>query len=147
MKIAPVILNRRRHLSLVPRTGIGLPTRVLVVDDSEDCRLILRITLKRLRIEADFAASGPAAISAVEKNAYDLVLMDVSMPGMSGFETTETLRLKRFSQPIIAVTAYMTPNLHEECCNAGMSAVVTKPFNITELVAAICDPRVHFTTV
>jgi two-component system, sensor histidine kinase and response regulator len=85
------------------------------------------------------ADSGPAALEALQNAAFDIVLMDVQMPGMDGFEVTRTLRAEpRLAHlPVIAMTAYAMERDRQRCLAAGMNDFVTKPIEPAELFAVV----------
>ena len=101
-------------------------------------KLALRL-LSQMGYQADVAANGIEAVEAVERQEYDLVLMDVQMPEMDGLQATREIRA---SQPddgprIVAMTANAMDGDREACFEAGMDDYVSKPIRVDELVAAI----------
>lgn len=103
--------------------------KVLVVDDSTVVRLVLREVLEEAGFVVDEASSGAEAIRILETNTYDLITMDIHMPDMSGYETTERI-LERWSVPIIIVTASANAKVASTAIRAlevGALAVVEKP--------------------
>ena len=96
--------------------------------------------LRRLGYEADAVTNGLDVIRALEQRAYDLILMNIVMPGMDGLETTREIRRKR-SNPkapwIIAITAYILPDGKERCLNAGMDDYIVKPVKLGELAQVL----------
>jgi CheY-like chemotaxis protein len=87
--------------------------------------------------------SGREALAALEQQHFDLVLMDVQMPDMDGFETTKAIRAReRISKthlPIVAMTAHAMSGDRERCLAAGMDSYVTKPVDAGKLYTAIAD--------
>jgi CheY-like chemotaxis protein len=113
---------------------------VLIVDDNRTNRIVGMKTLQALGAEADTADSGQAAISAMSVTAYDLVLMDINMPGMDGMEATRRIRElggERAQTPIIALTADVMSHHTAAYRAAGMNGFVPKPFSPTELLAEV----------
>jgi len=102
--------------------------RVLVVDDNKMNLLIASKFLKKWLIEVDEAISGEIAINLLNNNSYDLILMDLQMPDMDGFETTRIIRQTDTATPIIALTADAMPETHSKALAAGMHGYLTKPF-------------------
>ena len=115
--------------------------RILVVDDDTVMRNILSVLLKRADFEVDVADDGLIGVEMWEKGDYDLVLMDVQMPRMNGFEATSTIREKERTHgghtPIVAITAYALEKDKEECLAAGMDAYLAKPINFKKCIEMI----------
>ncbi len=102
--------------------------KVLVVEDVKLNQLLIKTALVDLGFEIDIADDGNVAIEKLQKNKYDIVLMDLHMPKMDGFEATEHIRNKMNLQiPIIAVTADVTIEAVEKCKSAGMNDYISKP--------------------
>jgi len=114
--------------------------RLLLAEDSEINRLVAVSALSKAGFTVDAVEDGHAAVAAVESHDYDLVLMDVGMPGMDGLEATAAIRAlpapKSFT-PIIAMTAFATKEDAERCIAAGMDDYVTKPFEREALIGRI----------
>jgi len=114
--------------------------RILIVDDNRTNRIVGLKTLEALGASADTAESGEAAISAMTTVPYDLVLMDINMPGMDGMEATRRVRQLGGSlaqTPIIALTADVMSHHTAAYRAAGMNGFVPKPFTPSELLAEI----------
>jgi CheY-like chemotaxis protein len=120
-------------------TAVNQP-RILLAEDNASNRVVTMKMLDRLGYKADAVLNGLEAIEALERQQYDLVLMDVVMPKMSGFDATKEIR-RRFpasKQPkIIALTAYVIPNSKEICLESGMDDFLGKPIQINELKSMI----------
>ena len=108
---------------------------LLVVDDDEINRMVVRVLMERRDYEVVEAASGLEALDLVKDNVFDVVLMDLSMPGMDGLETTRRIRSGESGNrvPIIALTAHTSHNEQKMCLEAGMNAVLRKPFDSKQL--------------
>jgi len=117
--------------------------RVLVVDDNAVNRRLAARLVEKQGHSAVFAVTGRAALEALEKQPFDLVLMDVQMPEMDGLETTAAIRENERRSgkhlPIIAMTAHAMEGDRELCLSAGMDGYVSKPIDIQALLAAIED--------
>lgn len=116
--------------------------RILLTEDNEINQKVIVAMLKKMRLSVDIANSGFEAIELLKKNYYDILLMDVQMPGMDGFETTKQIRqsvgdIQNPNIPIIALTAHAMIGDRELCLKAGMNDYVSKPINPDELKAAI----------
>jgi two-component system sensor histidine kinase/response regulator len=110
--------------------------RVLVVEDNAINQLVARGLLSRLGFEADLAANGQEALSALDRTAYAAVLMDCQMPVMDGYTATAEIRRREGGSrhiPIIAMTAGALAGDEERCLAAGMDAYLPKPINSTHL--------------
>lgn len=105
---------------------------ILVVDDSYINQRVISLMLKKLGHQADIAENGAEAIKALEDRCYDLVLMDIEMPLMDGFEATRIIR-QRWHQnhKIIAVTALS--GCRDACLEAGADDFLAKPLRIEDL--------------
>lgn len=107
--------------------------RILVVDDDSTNRLVARMLLERRGFDVTEAESGAEALALVAAGACDLVLMDISMPGMDGFETTRRLRRQPGAAgrlPIVALTAHTSADERKACRDCGMDGFLEKPFNL-----------------
>ena len=115
--------------------------KLLVVDDNEINILIAKRLLTKWGFELDFASHGRQAIEKVMKNAYDLIFMDIKMPGIDGYETAAIIRElpeSRFqSVPIIALTASALQDEKERYEASGMSGHILKPFQPEEIKAML----------
>ena len=137
---------RAQARDLDPEYAIQHPLRILVVDDNVvNQKLALRL-LSRMGYEADTAANGLEAVAAVERQAYDLVLMDVQMPEMDGFEATRMILESTPSEDlprIVAMTADAMDGDRERCAAAGMHGYVSKPIRVEEFVTAVLATPPH----
>jgi len=122
-----------------------LPLRILIAEDYVvNQKLALRL-LAQMGYRADVAANGLEAIQALERQPYDVILMDVQMPEMDGLEATRQIcaRWPGGERPrIIAMTANAMQGDREMCLAAGMDDYVSKPIRVDELVQAMarCQP-------
>lgn len=117
--------------------------RVLVAEDSSVNQMVAARMLERLGCRVEVVADGHAAVEAVRSVEFDVVLMDLQMPGMSGFEATRRIRaeLPVGSQPrIVAFTASSTVDERQSCMEAGMDAFLPKPVRLRKLAAAVEVP-------
>ena len=120
------------------------PLRILLAEDNVvNQKLALRL-LQQMGYRADLASNGIEAIESIERQPYDVVLMDVQMPEMDGLEATRriTARWQPGERPrIVAMTANAMAGDREECLAAGMDDYVTKPIRVDALVEALLQVR------
>ncbi len=124
---------------MTPLTPRHLP-RILVVDDTpENLQVLAEILARYLPCDLSFATDGYQAIDSVKTDPPDLILLDIMMPGMSGFDVCNQLKHtpETIAIPIIFLTAKTEPEDIATGFNLGAADYVTKPFNATELVARI----------
>jgi len=114
-----------------------LSGRVLVAEDSRSHATLIEIMLKRLGLEVAIAGDGQKAIDRVLKEPFDLVLMDIQMPNMDGYEATAALRAKGVTTPIVALTANAIAGDRERCLAAGCDDYLSKPFECRDLAAIL----------
>lgn len=113
--------------------------RVLLAEDNADNREMLTRRLERRGFIVDVAEDGALAVAAANNNRPDVVLMDVSMPVMSGLEATRALRAapETADLKIIALTAHAMSGARDECLAAGCDAFATKPVDFAALLDTI----------
>jgi signal transduction histidine kinase/ActR/RegA family two-component response regulator len=111
----------------------------LVVDDHEVNRRLLDQILRALGVRTILAPDGEAAVAAASARRFDVILMDVNMPGLDGLDATRRLRAggPNAGTPVIAVTAGVSPSERSACVAAGMDDWVEKPFQIAALQSAL----------
>lgn len=116
---------------------------VLVVDDEADIRMLVRLVLERAAYRVLEAADGQAALAAIADEDIDLVLLDLRMAPVDGWEVLEHLRddgiLERL--PVLVVSAHAGPLAVREALALGCSGVLTKPFVANELLGALRSVR------
>ncbi|MCP9818524.1 response regulator [Synechococcus sp. Cruz-9H2] len=124
----------------VSRLADRLPLRILVVDDIPVNRKLALKLLDRLGYRADAVPSGAEAVRAVQEHPFDVLFMDVQMPGLDGYEATRAIRRLPLPvvQPwIIAMTAHVSPEDRKSCQSAGMDDFLGKPIVPSDLVHAL----------
>jgi CheY-like chemotaxis protein len=130
----------------VPRTrnaprSASCQARVLVAEDNSVNQTLARRLLQKRGYAVTVVGDGRAALAALDTAPFDIVLMDVQMPDMDGFEATAAIRqheeLSGRHIPIIAMTAHAIKGDRERCLAAGMDAYVAKPIRQEELYATI----------
>ena len=128
--------------SVGARHPSGERARILLVEDNHVNQMVAIGILETLGFRADAVADGAEALDALERLPYDVVLMDVQMPGMDGFEATRRVRARdsivlNRDVPIIAMTANAMQGDRARCLEAGMNDYVSKPVSPEELSAAL----------
>jgi CheY-like chemotaxis protein len=132
-KVEPVKASMDKEM------GKDHPLRILLAEDNQvNQKLALRI-LEQMGYRADVASNGIEAVESIERQTYDVILMDVQMPEMDGLDATRNIRkLTQVTQPhIIAMTANAMEGDREMCIAAGMNDYVSKPIRVNELVEAL----------
>jgi PAS domain S-box-containing protein len=102
--------------------------RVLIVDDNQMNLMVASRFLNKWNIESDTALNGKVAVEKVQQADFDLVIMDLQMPIMDGFEATRIIRLYDADIPVVALTADAMPETYQRALDAGMNDLLTKPF-------------------
>jgi two-component system, cell cycle response regulator DivK len=113
--------------------------RILAVDDQEDNRRILRDLLTSAGYEVIAATTGEEAVTLAEAQVPDLILMDIQLPGIDGYEATRRIKANpRLRQiPLIVVTSYALSGDDAKAYSAGANAYVSKPFSPRALLAKV----------
>jgi CheY-like chemotaxis protein len=131
-----------RHVPLVPMRAL----RVLVVDDMATNLDIAASFIRSAGHQVACAEGGAEAVEAVASADFDVVLMDVRMPGMDGLEATRRIRALeglRGQVPIVAVTGQVFSEQLEECRAVGMDGYVAKPYKLESLLEALASAQIR----
>ena len=114
--------------------------RILVIEDHEDNRRIMNDTLSAAGFEVIEAVTGDAGVAMAESEIPDLILMDIQLPGIDGYEATRLIKAKPALRhiPIIVVTSYALSGDEVKAKEAGCDAYLAKPFRPRELLALVC---------
>lgn len=116
--------------------------KVLLVEDNDINRLYATSILKNWKCQVDVAENGLVAIEKIKNNQYDVILMDVQMPVMDGYDATKAIRemdAPKNIVPIVALTANVTRQDIDKCLNAGMDDYLSKPFTPEDLYSKLFD--------
>jgi signal transduction histidine kinase/ActR/RegA family two-component response regulator len=116
--------------------------RILLAEDCADNQRLIRYLLQSVGAEVALAENGQSAVDLAlrelwQGSAFDLILMDMQMPVLDGYEATSRLRAAGYRQPIVALTAHARRSEHDKCRAAGCDEVCTKPIERAALYAAI----------
>lgn len=133
---APTPVNQRNKAKLNPNLAENLPLKILIVEDSAINQELLMTILAKMGYTADVVDNGLAAIEALEKRSYQIVFMDVQMPGMDGLTATRYI-VSHWSEnqrpKIIAMTASAFQEDKQNCLDAGMDDYISKPIRIEQI--------------
>lgn len=142
--------NKEGNPSVVSEKGKVTPDflkskNILLVEDNDLNQLLVKKIFKKWGKEIDVANNGKIAIQEIQKNDYDIVLMDIDMPEMDGIEATKYIRQnlgEKSNIPIMALTAHATLGEKKKCLDLGMSDYLSKPFDANELLE-----KIYFNTI
>ena len=109
----------------------------MYVDDDEASKSLVGIIIEDMGCGLVIASDGIEAIEKMQTEAFDLVLMDIRMPRMNGYEASRRIRRINKEIPIVALTADIMEWVPQQCWDAGMNGFVTKPINIDEFKSII----------
>ncbi|MBN1123738.1 MAG: CBS domain-containing protein [Sedimentisphaerales bacterium] len=111
-----------------------LSGKILVVEDNPSNQMLFSLILKKLGLEVVIAAEGQEGLEKVRQEPFDLILMDMQMPTMNGYEASRQIRQEGYEVPIIAVTADAMKGDQEKCLQAGCTEYLSKPIDKTKLI-------------
>jgi len=124
-----------------PGAVVARAPRILVAEDNEDNQLLIELLLRKKGVDVTIVGNGKEALGQLDKRQFDLVLMDLEMPGMGGFDAVAALREREGGTgrriPVIALSAHALVGYREKCLAAGMDDYLTKPIDPDMLYAAI----------
>lgn len=113
--------------------------KILVVEDNKINQVVTKKILESNNFKCTIVEDGYAAISLLESEKFDIVLMDINMPIINGFETTKLIRNKGINIPIIALTAFDKQEITEQALSSGMNDIIIKPFEQAKLFQIITN--------
>jgi CheY-like chemotaxis protein len=118
----------------------NLPLNILIAEDDFINQKLIENILHRLGYRTDTVSNGIQVLNSLTRKVYNVILMDVRMPEMGGFEATQVIRQMEIEQPyIIAMTANAMSSDREECLNIGMNDYVAKPMRIPEIIKTLIN--------
>jgi len=132
-----IINNEWRQLQINFEEKNLLGARILLTDDNPMSILVVRELLKKWNANVDCCLSGYETLDLVSKCTYDLILIDLEMPGMGGIETTEEIRKRDKGIPVIALTASSSEETKEKILKSKMTYYIPKPFKGDDLYRTI----------
>ena len=111
------------------------PLNILIAEDNSVNQILIERILRKLGYHTETASDGVRALNFLDKKEYNVILMDVRMPLMDGFEATQAIRQMSIQQPyIIAMTANAMSSDRDECINIGMNDYISKPIHMEEII-------------
>ncbi len=146
--VSPYILNEKWHLKdkqdYPIQGGLKLNYKILVIDDDKELCALIRQSVAVENIDADNCYTGVDGLVMINKVDYQLILLDVMMPGMDGFQTMEKIR-KQSSVPILMLTSKNDSTSKIYGLRSGADDYLTKPFDMEELIARVVSLIRRFT--
>lgn len=142
-KVSPRVSQETQELQsnlLETQVETGKGVRILVVEDNPINQLLVIKLLERRGYDTTVAENGRIALAAYENKDFDIILMDLQMPELDGYETTRVIREmegEKGTIPIVAMTAHTIKGELEKCANIGMNDYISKPFDSSELYQKI----------
>jgi two-component system sensor histidine kinase RpfC len=124
----------------IPSIAAAKPLKILVAEDNPGAVKVLKGVLENAGHDVEIATDGEAALSALERTRFDIALLDINMPEVSGYEVTKLYRVGHIGEwrlPIVALTADATSETARLCREAGMDAVLIKPVEAAQLLATL----------
>ena len=125
------------YIGSQPRKEATLTTRVLVVDDEKNIRITLADILVGEGYVVQTADTGEKAVKLCHKQRFDIVLLDVRMPGMDGFEAFRLIRRERRDICVIMMSAYSTQEFRQVALDEGAAAFLRKPLDVERVLELI----------
>jgi signal transduction histidine kinase/ActR/RegA family two-component response regulator len=110
---------------------------ILVVEDNKINQVVTKKIIESNNYHCQVADDGYAALEMLEKTPFDLILMDINMPGINGFETSRMIRERNIETPIVALTAFEKDEIAEEAISSGINDIIIKPFEPIKLFRII----------
>lgn len=132
-----IIIHKSVTTAMAPSSSLS-NLNVLVVEDSLDIQALVSKYLKYADANIEIACNGKEGVAKALEGDYDLILMDISMPELDGFEATTQLRSSGFTKPIIAMSAHAMKEERDRAINNGFNDYITKPMNRSLLIEKIC---------
>lgn len=112
--------------------------KILLVEDVKITQKLNKILLQKMGCLVDIAQCGREAID-MAKNTYDLILLDIGLPDIDGFEVCKTVRSTGTKIPIVALTAFSSERIKDEGFEVGLDYIITKPIGFQEMKKILCQ--------
>ena len=120
-------------------TKVSFCGHVLVAEDVRTNQILIRSLLERLGLQVTIVEDGCEAVKKTEQEEFDLILMDIQMPNMNGYEATRTIRKEGIATPIVAVTASVMKGDRTKCMDAGCDGYLSKPIDQKKLLEILSE--------
>lgn len=111
---------------------LSRPLKVLVVEDEAPVRELIRLCLQSFNVELEEAESGEQAIALIERTDFQVVILDLRLPGLSGIEVFRTIRARSKKVRVVITSGYITSHTFSEIQQIGIATVVQKPLQLTK---------------
>jgi CheY-like chemotaxis protein/HPt (histidine-containing phosphotransfer) domain-containing protein len=134
-----VVCVDEARIRSTPVAGVLRGVRILLAEDSIDNQLLLRTVLGNAGAEVEVVENGRLAVERAQAGTFDVVLMDMNMPEMDGYEATRRLRDGGYSRPILALTANAMSGDCAQCLAAGCDAHLAKPIDRRQLIETVAQ--------
>ncbi|GJH13762.1 response regulator [Caballeronia novacaledonica] len=123
--------------------GVAPGRRILLVDDSDDAALAMSMLLEALGHEVRTEHDGPRALASIDDFKPDVVVLDIGLPGMSGFDVAREMRKRDATRSVLllALTGWGSEADRQSALDAGFDHHLTKPVDVTDLEALLARPR------
>ena len=125
------------HENISSEADSTLPLRIIIIDDEAAIRESLQLLLELEGFEVVTAPDGAKGLKVLEESVFDLVLLDLALPGQSGFEILQAIRARHANLPVIMITAYGTVQNVVEAMHFGANNFIQKPWDNEKLLADI----------
>ena len=133
--------NPKKTIEIINNIQVDISStqtiNVLVVEDNHINQLVTKKIIEKNNYKCSVVDNGYAALEILEKEYFDIILMDINMPLINGFETTRKIRLMGIKTPIVALTAFDKAEITEEALSAGINDIIIKPFDSVKLFSII----------
>lgn len=137
LKTKAIEQNIVRRMSVQEDLAVLAGKRILLVEDAPESQLLISHILKKHGIKVDVADNGRQALDLLNDEDFDVILMDMQMPVLDGYSTTEILRKSGYAKPIISLTAHAMREDQLKCLQSGCNEVLTKPVSQAKLIHTV----------
>ena len=140
-----IVLEDQQASILTESFANDYPLSILIAEDNMINQKLIERILHKLGYKTDTVSDGIQVLESIKKKAFNVILMDVRMPIMDGFETTLAIRQMHINQPyIIAMTANAMSQDRDECLQIGMNDYIAKPMRLAEIIAILKNASNYF---